>query len=84
MHVLCATYLEMGHIFWTQFHTLSTLPAMQINEQKKTYTMHYQCLILFQQFFDYTETFLKFEATENREWGEYFVPVLHLRPTWDD
>ena len=35
MHVLCATYLDMGHIFWTQFHTLSTLPAMQINEQKK-------------------------------------------------
>ena len=34
--------------------------------------------------FDYTETFLKFEATENREWGEYFVPVLDLRPTWDD
>ena len=46
--------------------------------------MHYQCLILFQQFFDYTETFLKFEATENREWGEYFVPVLDLRATWDD
>ena len=41
--------------------------------------MHYQCLILFQQFFDYQETFLKFEATENREWGEFFVPFLDLR-----
>ena len=72
----------MGHIFWTQFHTLSTLPAMQINEQKKNIHHALSVFDTFPAIFWLHRNV--FEANENREWGEYFVPVLDLRPTWDD